>query len=429
MASWKYTPGRFILSVFLVLVIFRAVKLLFEVHAETRTVDSNAATSTSSSKEAAKIICEYDESNLASLVWSHRAHYSDEAVDGSEEAVKQLLKFGIRNFDVDVSCNVLPSSDSCEFVIAHPSVLADKEKLEHRNHIQTVSSFLNQIHTFVQAEKEVKPTKSIKVLMPLVTLEMKFTKLSHQIELAKLVQESPLAGNVAIIGSDPSILKNVLPYLTRSGIAAAYRTKPLSTHDFTWPEPTHIERHTLSSGGLFFGEQTEKQSFLPVPPPLVVVRSAAPLAPASTDANDPFAVSREYLQIYMPDVKLLKYPLLWQKVSGTPGEPGQNSAVIKSLHTENEVNRSVSTDMRASSDTGNQRNSTTTAAIPPSMRSAPSRDPQRLVVVWVVDTNAELFDAISKGVDGVISNRPVALLAELRSLYAQYCRPGGSKIK
>ena len=429
MTSWKYTPGRFILSAFLVLVIFRAIKLLLDVHVEAKVTDSSAANSVSSRRETAKIICDYGEDGLASFVWSHRAHYSDLEVDGSPEAVEQLLKFGIRNFDVDVSCNILPGSDACEFVIAHPSVFADKEKMEHRKHIKSVTAFLNQIHTYVQANTREKSANTVNVLMPVITLEMKFTKASHQIEFAKLVQTSPLAAYVAIIGSDSTILQTILPYLSESGVAAAYRTKPFTSHDYTWPEPAYSEHHTLSSGGLFFGEQTEKQSFTSVPPPIVIAsapkpakskadrsnaitkaQSSAVVDPNSTSVStaalskedvtlisnsqtlhirSPQVTNRKYLQIYMPDVKLLKHPLQWQKEENLVKTTGQNSTVP----------------------------------------SASAHDPQTLVVAWVVDTNAELFDAIAKGVDGVISNRPVALLAELRSLYAQYCRAGGGKIK
>jgi len=452
--AWKYTSGRIILSGFIVVVILRAIWLLSEVHVATRDIDNNAIT-----REAVRHLCTYNEADISSFIWSHRGHHSDLEVDASKEAVEALLKAGIRNFDVDVSCKTVPNSDSCEFVIAHPSLFADKEKLEQRKHVQALTAFLDQIFTYSQGENEIRtPGTSMSPARPLITLEMKFTQLAQQVEFVKQVQQSRLAAHIAIIGTDPSVLQPLVPHLTHSGVAAAYRTKPFTTHDYSWPEASYNEWQTVQSGWRFYSEEVVATSFTPVPSPLITIRHARSdalnkaestqqiLSDASSIAASAAVLDREvsvppgtqtiqiqterrterkFLQIYMPDVKLLKHQLLWQNVADR----------IKQVNSEN--NQSVVSEPESSGQlsSGNVLSEVVGAAVSSissgfQSSSAGSagvlgvikRDAHSIVVVWVVDTVSGLWDALGKGVDGVISNKPLMLLAEVMEAHARYCR-------
>jgi glycerophosphoryl diester phosphodiesterase len=49
------------------------------------------------------------------------------------------------------------------------------------------------------------------------------------------------------------------------------------------------------------------------------------------------------------------------------------------------------------------------------------RSSAQLVVAWVVDSEADLWRALARGVDAVISNRPLALLEALRRTWTENC--------
>lgn len=444
-----------VLSGFIVVVILRAIWLLSEVHDATRDIDKDAIT-----REAVRHLCTYQESDLASLVWSHRGHHSDLEIDASKEAVESLLKAGIRNFDVDVSCKTVPNSESCEFVIAHPSLFADKEKLEHRKHVQTLAAFLDQIFSYSQAENEIKPPgASSGPARPLITLEMKFTQLARQVEFVKQVQQSRLAAHIAIIGTDPSVLQPLVPHLTHSGLAAAYRTKPFTTHDYSWPEASYNEWQTVQSGWKFYSEEVVATSFTPVPPPLIATHHAGskvlnkaestqqilsdtssiststavldrevsvPPGTQTIQIQTERPVQRNFLQVYMPDVKLLKHQLLWQNVaerikqvnstdSNPPVSADSESAGQPSAG-------SVLSDVIGAAVSGLSSSFQGISEGTGIIASVAKRDAHSIVVVWVVDTVSGLWDALGKGVDGVISNKPLLLLAEVKKAHARYCR-------
>lgn len=176
-------------------------------------------------------ICEFKYNALPTKVWSHRAHYGHDTVDGSRSAVQGLLESGVGNFDVDVTCKELSGSDTFEFYVAHPTLVT-----AGITSIQTVEAFLEQIYRFSEKKNKKKRNGAF---VPLITLEMKFKGQKQQADFVSIVQQSPLADRVAVIGSDPETLAGVLPHIHRGGIAAAYRTQPLTDHDYRWPQPTY----------------------------------------------------------------------------------------------------------------------------------------------------------------------------------------------
>lgn len=343
-------------------------------------------------------LCGYDQQDLSSVVWSHRAHVEN-TVDGSSAAVALLLQAGIRNFDVDVSCQVITETKQCEFLIAHPVALAEAAgKGSGEEHsFQTVTAFLEQIFTYCTQANEMHNTLSTRQLHPLVTLEMKFDEVAQHIALVEVVQKSPLADRVAMIGADPQRNAHMLPHIKLGGIAAAYRSLPLTDHDYQWP----IQAVSIASSASSKDGAGNDHLMLPVPPALIVQheQQAAKVAAAqgttkssiatvedgtqSIHLIQPAKVPLPFLQVYMPDIKLVTHPISWHQ------------------HTEKSAGRTGS-----SSDAATERM---------------GRNGRMLVVAWVVDTPQLMWEAFEKGLDGVISNHPVELLEELSAAHRYHC--------
>jgi hypothetical protein len=265
-------------------------------------------------------ICKFSYKSLPSKVWSHRAHFGHDTVDGSRSAVKGLLDSGVLNFDVDVSCRKREDASSCDFVVAHPSLVTAQVAS-----IQPVSSFLEQIYEYAKKSKK-------ETLVPTITLEMKLTAPQDQIDFVRTVQQLPLAGRVAIIGADPQTLAAVVPYIKQGGIAAAYRSLPLTDHDYNWPkasdskgsspEPAVSGPNSLSTGTILAPLVAES------PPDSQNARvSAGTVSPAVKIAADTQTLyldrassehsgdKRSLLQVYMPDAKLVRAPIVFAEVS------------------------------------------------------------------------------------------------------------------
>ena len=330
---------------------------------------------TSSNIKIGNEICRYSKKDLSSLVWSHRAHYNDKFIDGSQFALWQLLNAGIRGFDVDVSCKKR-SDGSCDFVVAHPSTIASEKvpiiAIDAHNDVQTVNDFLLQLHEYFHNNHD--------GMHPTVTLEMKFYDLKSQLAFIRLVQQSPLAEHVAIIGADPHTLSGIVSQIHRGGIAAAYRTKPLTDHDYHWPTSTSTVSETLTT------DKHQLSTHLPL-----LIQSE--YSPSTTLRNSTLSTQvltlphntaiHSFLQIYMPDIKLLTHPII--KPIFSP--------IIEI--------------------------STKEGRLPPTKTG---KGNNILVVAWVVDDLMTLWDAVTyKGVDAVISNRPVQLLQLLQDTHDQYC--------
>ena len=293
-------------------------------------------------------------------MWSHRAHYNDKFIDGSQFALWQLLNAGIRGFDVDVSCKKR-SDGSCDFVVAHPSTIASEKvpiiAIDAHNDVQTVNDFLLQLHEYFHNNHD--------GMHPTVTLEMKFYDLKDQL---------------AIIGADPHTLSGIVSQIHRGGIAATYRTKPLTDHDYHWPTSTSTVSETLTT------DKHQLSTHLPL-----LIQSE--YSPSTTLRNSTLSTQvltlphntaiHSFLQIYMPDIKLLTHPII--KPIFSP--------IIEI--------------------------STKEGRLPPTKTG---KGNNILVVAWVVDDLMTLWDAVTyKGVDAVISNRPVQLLQSLQDTHDQYC--------
>ena len=142
------------------------------------------------------------ESDLAAIIWSHRAALPPQqpnySLDGSIENMKSLLSSGISCFDVDIS--ILDGEDGTEpisFYVAHPSRLASAHKNPVEGHaaFQSVRPFLTQIaeyhhfstlpsHDQQKHSHHPQPqphshhtdlTPVTRQLRPMVTIEPKFT--------------------------------------------------------------------------------------------------------------------------------------------------------------------------------------------------------------------------------------------------------------
>lgn len=340
-------------------------------------------------------LCSYDQQDLSSVVWSHRAHVEN-TVDGSSAAVALLLQAGIRNFDVDVSCKLNTETKQCEFLIAHPVALAEAAKSSEDHSFQTVTAFLEQIFTYCTQANEMHNTLSTRQLHPLVTLEMKFDEVAQHIALVEIVQKSPLADRVAMIGADPQRNAYMLPRIKLGGIAAAYRSLPLTDHDYQWP----TQAITVAGSVSRKNAAEEEHLMLPVPPVLIVQHEQQASQKSTKGATTQNIADKQssvatvedgtqsihliqaanvplpFLQVYMPDIKLVTYPVSWQQ------------------HTEKGAGRSI---------------------------SSRDRNGRMLVVAWVVDTPQLMWEAFEKGLDGVISNHPVELLEELSAAHRYHC--------
>lgn len=244
-------------------------------------------------------ICGIKLEQIRRKVWSHRAYAGEDFVDGSKLATEAILRNGIGNFDVDVSCRQNDSDQSCEFVVAHPAAVATKTM-----EIQTVREFLKQVHDTYE-----KNGIFIAGEVPLITLEMKFTELAQQVAFVNHVQEFPMADNVAIIASDPETLVPLLPLMKRGGIAAAYRTLPKTDHDYRWPSgngpaksstlpPLIVQDDSTDGSSTFSGGSRS-------------VRLAEQVLVLPTENGNSFA--RPLLQIYMPDAKLVTQPIAFSQ--------------------------------------------------------------------------------------------------------------------
>jgi hypothetical protein len=268
-------------------------------------------------------ICKFSYKSLQSKVWSHRAHFGHDTVDGSRSAVKGLLDGGVLNFDVDVSCRKREDATSCDFVVAHPSLVTAQVAS-----IQPVSSFLEQIYEFTKKSKK-------GTLVPTITLEMKFTAPHDQIDFVRTVQQLPLADKVAIIGADPQTLATVVPYIKQGGIAAAYRSLPLTDHDYNWPkasdnkrpspEPAVVGPNSLSMATILaplvalspFDGQNARISD-PTHSPVVEIAADTQTLYVYHATRERPSSDRSLLQVYMPDAKLVRSPIAYAEVSLQP---------------------------------------------------------------------------------------------------------------
>jgi hypothetical protein len=352
---------------------------------------------------AIKTLCSYNHHDLPSIIWSHRAHHSSHQIDGSKLALGALLQAGIRNFDVDVSCKAESIGSPCEYIIAHPSVLSINEgNIDHNMQLQTVEAFLGQVFTHCQGKNELSklPPTTARLLLPLITLEMKFSEPERQIAFVQHVQKLPLADHVAIIGTNPRMFVSLVPHLTHSGLAAAYRSKPLSTQDFTWPNSSAMEWKVAVDGHI-------SAFFSLVPPPLIIIgrskinvtdatglpenteQIATLVAGSQTiEVDNQRQSGKPFLQVYMPDVKLLKNRLHWRMTQDESSQRMEQKLPTPMLPQEN-------VELKARRDS--------------------------LVVTWVVDSEAEMWTSLANKVDGVISNRPVPLLEALLHAHKLYC--------
>mmetsp|Transcript_9505 Transcript_9505/g.15773 ORF Transcript_9505/g.15773 Transcript_9505/m.15773 type:complete len:480 (+) Transcript_9505:41-1480(+) len=369
-------------------------------------------------------LCQYEPNEIASIVWSHRAFKSRDDVDGSRATLQYLLNNGVRNFDVDVSCLEDPSTKQCIYVIAHPTHLykfsTSDVKLHRNNSPQTVEDFLLQIYMYCQLKRVFHAAAGANRFYPLVTLEMKFREIHRELDLIHLVQNSPMAKHVALIFTDPHKLSLILPYIGKGGVAAAYRSRPLSDRDYTWPKTIGTAAGSSSSSSSSSSRSSAEQSlnndqpleFTSVPSDLVLQSSAADsgtetlgfsrIPPHLAQLSQTKAlfnttgmgwvssvnfttqsiittgsVPRNFLQVYMPDIKLLTHPLAWDGQEQT----NQDHPIRKQRH----------------------------------------RSKFQLVLGWVVDTEEELWVALEKGVDGVISNNPVRLRHAVQNAYNTHC--------
>jgi hypothetical protein len=170
--------------------------------------------------------------------------------------------------------------------------------------VQSVTAFLLQIYNYCKEHDGLIVNGKVK-LRPAVTLEMKFTGSAEQISFVQLVQQSPLADHVAIIGADPLTLAGIVPHIRRGGIAAAYRTLPLTDHDYNWPAttvPQDTAVHTLQLTPLVkyaLEAATSEQHIIAT----VEEHSQTLVLPAPVSAAEE---GQGLLQVYMPDFKLVK---------------------------------------------------------------------------------------------------------------------------
>eukprot|EP00601_Ochromonadales_sp_CCMP2298_P031510 CAMPEP_0173333016 /NCGR_PEP_ID=MMETSP1144-20121109/4653_1 /TAXON_ID=483371 /ORGANISM="non described non described, Strain CCMP2298" /LENGTH=347 /DNA_ID=CAMNT_0014277923 /DNA_START=42 /DNA_END=1082 /DNA_ORIENTATION=+ len=209
------------------------------------------------------------------------------AADGSPSALLRLLHHGIRRFDVDVLCipyapdtthTTNPPTPRCRYLVTHPSAVAGAAGSASASvssaptpapltpptppapptptlpsdQPQSVSDFLQQIYDHCQeydkyenpapaaagasASTPTPPTPNYPP-HPLISLEMKFAPPQQRAALIRQVQLSPMSQYVVFIATDPSSLRDFLP-LESGGVAAAYRSRPLTGGDYTWPGPS-----------------------------------------------------------------------------------------------------------------------------------------------------------------------------------------------
>jgi hypothetical protein len=269
-------------------------------------------------------ICKFSYKSLPSKVWSHRAHFGHDTVDGSRSAVKGLLDSGVLNFDVDVSCRKREDASNCDFVVAHPSLVTAQVAS-----IQPVSTFLEQIYEFTKKSKK-------ETLVPTITLEMKFNAPRDQIDFVRTVQQLPLAGRVAIIGADPLTLAAVVPYIKQGGIAAAYRSLPLTDHDYNWPKASDYKRpsepavagaNSLSMATILAplvaesppDSQNARVSDATDSPAVKIAADTQTLhmhhATSENSGHEKSSRIKSMLQVHMPDAKLVRAPITYAEVS------------------------------------------------------------------------------------------------------------------
>ena len=401
-----------------------------------------------------------DADNLRSFVWSHRAHlpFNEDknslspssnaspdtsrgstipngahltgAADGSKVVLGELLQAGVRNFDVDVSlmCSTLVNNstqtvtpaatagrsaaahdtamplDNCRYVVAHPATLTDKTRFEQSDKApQTVQNFLDQIYSYCSSKGDLPITTrntrlaaAGRTLHPLISLEMKFPELPHRLRFIQELQRHPIAPRTVIIATDPLSLQAVLPLVARAaanngaeagteaggsgvgGVAAAYRSRPLSSSDYTWPFQKQLrgagrEDNSSNSTDTSAGQEEYLKSILTE---VTVPASQQNYETGTVSEAREVRVDQRYIgrgesmvQVHMPDIQLIDRPV--------PRSP----------------------ETHAGNATG-----------------------PLLVVAWVVDDEATLWQALGRGVDGVISNRAPQLLKALQLAHARLCR-------
>lgn len=145
------------------------------------------------------------------------------------------------------------------------------------------------------------------------------------------------------------------------GIAIAYRSIPLTNKDYTWIVTNITANNTqlyIDHNMLYNNYNIEHTKQLPIYQKIPNIK-----LPYSTSS------SYNYWQIHMPDKKLLSLD--------------SNLAIQHSTSSTNDLNK--------------------------------------LVISWVIDEPKDMFDSLSIGVHGIISNKPIELLSLLTYTYDKIC--------
>jgi len=162
-------------------------------------------------------VCSKGYDNMSSFIWSHRGRYDVELIDGSEEAMKALLRKGIYHFDLDIVI-LHPNSSygqSPTFYISHPSSFDESHPERH----QKVTSFLDLLRSTALPPSVSRSSEVI------VTLEPKFSDDADLKSLVITVNNHAMASHCAIITRFLEEAQLVKKYGGKLGVAIALRSK------------------------------------------------------------------------------------------------------------------------------------------------------------------------------------------------------------
>ena len=219
------------------------------------------------------------------------------------------------------------------------------------------------------------------------------------------------------------------------GVAAAYRSIPLSKNDFIWNHNYNNNNNNSSSssgGSSSSGSSSsnyhyyhhdnyingdDKSRFELITPDIPLKNNCLHInndsgsgrsrSSSDIDSKDCSEIynNGNYWQIHMPDFKLIKNQFNGIVTTSSPTTSTTTKATKIPLKKKNLKNSIISHNNKQ--DEKKQKTFL--------------RNKRKLVVTWVVDTIEEVLILLSYGVDGIITNRPIEILYDLQRIYKHYC--------